>query len=134
MAKSKVQIHHEWITTVIFLTWLQSFSYVENSGLYQVLKLDKPLTCMIVASNSSILTSVCVQNKQTLQAKIGVHQSTWCYNLNYHKNKTTTTRGQTLAVAQPLIITTARTSRTWMLLRIVYTMLYIITENIMNKL
>ena len=38
--------------------WVQAFSYVENSGLHLVLKLAKPLTCMAVAYNSIILTTM----------------------------------------------------------------------------
>ena len=43
---------------------VQAFSYVENGGLNLVLKLAKPLTCMTVASDSIILTTMCEQNKQ----------------------------------------------------------------------
>ena len=43
----------------------QTFSYVENGRLNLVLKLDKHLTCIIGASNSIILPTVCKQNKQT---------------------------------------------------------------------
>ena len=37
---------------------VQAISYVENCGLNLVLKLAKPLTCMIVASNFIILTTM----------------------------------------------------------------------------
>ena len=43
---------------------------------------------MTVASNFTILTTLCEQNKQTQQvkmSKIGVQQSTLCYNLNHYK-------------------------------------------------
>ena len=43
----------------------RGFSYVENGGLNLVLKLAKPVTCMTVASNSIILTTMCAQNKET---------------------------------------------------------------------
>ena len=44
---------------------IQAFSNVENGGLNLVFKLAKPLTCMTVASNSFILTTMREQNKQT---------------------------------------------------------------------
>ena len=43
----------------------QAFSYVETGGFNLVLKLAKPLTYVIVASNFIILTTMCEQNKQT---------------------------------------------------------------------
>ena len=44
---------------------VQALSYVENGGLNLVLQLAKPFTCMPVASNSIILTTMSEQNKQT---------------------------------------------------------------------
>ena len=69
---------------------VQAFSNVENGGLNLFLQLAKPLTCMTVASNSIILSPMREQNRQTQQvkmSKIGVEQSTLCYNLNLYKNK-----------------------------------------------
>ena len=43
---------------------VHAFSYVENGGLKLILKLAKLLTSMTVASNSIILTTMRVQNKQ----------------------------------------------------------------------
>ena len=45
---------------------VQAYSYVENGGLNLFFfKLAKPHTCMTVAPNSIILTTICEQNKQT---------------------------------------------------------------------
>ena len=44
---------------------VHAFPYVENGALNLVLKLAKPPTCMTVALNSFILTTMCKQNKQT---------------------------------------------------------------------
>ena len=69
---------------------VQAFSYVENGGLNLVVQLTKYLTFMTIASNSYILTTMYEQNKQTQQAKmfkIGVQQTTLCYNSNHYKNK-----------------------------------------------
>ena len=43
---------------------VHAFSYAENSRLNLVLRLAKPLTCMTVAYNYIILTTICEQNKQ----------------------------------------------------------------------
>lgn len=51
---------------------------------FSYLELAKPLSCMTVASNFIILTTMWEQNKQTQQVKIsktGTQQSTLCHNL-----------------------------------------------------
>ena len=48
---------------------VHALSYEENGGLNQVLKLVKPLTCMTVASNSIILTTICEKNPDMIGEK-----------------------------------------------------------------
>ena len=53
------------IEQLFFPDLIQALSYVINGGLNLVLELAKPLTCMTVASNSIVLTTMYEQNKQT---------------------------------------------------------------------
>ena len=71
MAKQKLKHIKRMDNSSHIPDFVQAFSYIENGGINLVLKLTKPLTCiivdksltcMIVASNSIILTTMCEQN------------------------------------------------------------------------
>ena len=62
---------------------VQALSYV-NGGLILILWLVKPLTFKTVASSCILLTK---QTDTIGMSKVGVQQSSLCYNMNYNKNK-----------------------------------------------
>ena len=87
----------------LYIDLIQAFSYVDYGGFNLVLQLAKPLTCMTVASNSIILTTMCEKktrhNRYKCQ-KQGYSRQHLCYNLNHYKTNKYVTKKHKKAYRQ----------------------------------